>query len=171
MYVASQVTVRTYEHMSVKSVITDADKPFVDWKIDVEHISGATSTRASKHSGCFFIAPQTSAHSATGHEAVHSGFLFFFSSHWFSQDWKTRIASFSRERRKKNVPLVLRSDEELANQLADLDMSATWGLLGVDHKWSELGAIEWLGMSSWGWFFSQNSSEGFVKWLVPAVVL
>lgn len=43
----------------------------------------------------------------------------------------------------RNVPQVLRSDEELANQLADLDMSATCGLLGVNnHMWSELGVIE-----------------------------
>lgn len=135
--------------MSVKSVITDADKPFVDSKqmqniFQVPHVQGALNGRVvfSLHYKLQHIQPLAikPLQQSCQHQRFTVGFLALVQSRLEDKNSFILI---------RNVPQVLRSDEELANQLADLDMSATCGLLGVNnHMWSELGVIERLGMSS-----------------------
>lgn len=50
-----------------------------------------------------------------------------FALHSAGSVGKTTMASFS-EKERKNLPLVLRNNEELVNQLSDLYMSAAWRL-------------------------------------------
>lgn len=76
----------------------------------------------------FFIATQTTIQPLTTVAAVQSVSVgtSLWVWHGSRQVGKTRIASLSRERRgKKRLLLVPRNNEELANLLSDLYMSAT----------------------------------------------